>query len=218
MRGCSRLQQHVRPLVPGDRWVGQGGACAGAPALWRGGGACHPLHSTLCKVTSPPNGAHPTSCYAHGKGYGGWGACRKPRWGTDPFQPGDQRFSLVITRVKGLSPVNEVFSLFGHSVALLTHIMANLCRCRGSGATRFPNTRTIWLLHIFPAKVPRTTPSPLPGPAPAGPHPPFPAVGTTAYGGKGSKGRAVSGDRPIGAASCRPKHTKGVVPTDPFPE
>ena len=33
-------------------------------------------------------------------------------------------------------------------------------------------------------------------------------MGTTAYGGKGSKGRAVSGDRPIGAASCRPKHTK----------
>ena len=33
-------------------------------------------------------------------------------------------------------------------------------------------------------------------------------MGTTAYGGKGSNGRAVSGDRPIGATSCRPKHTK----------
>ena len=31
--------------------------------------------------------------------------------------------------------------------------------------------------------------------------------GTNADGGKGSKGRAVSDDRPIGAASCRPKHT-----------
>ena len=32
-------------------------------------------------------------------------------------------------------------------------------------------------------------------------------MSTTASGGKGSKGRAVSSDRPIGAASCRPKHT-----------
>ena len=32
-------------------------------------------------------------------------------------------------------------------------------------------------------------------------------MGTTAYGGKGSNRRAVSGDRPISAASCRPKHT-----------
>ena len=28
-------------------------------------------------------------------------------------------------------------------------------------------------------------------------------MGTTAYGGKGSKGRAANGDRPVGAASCR---------------
>ena len=28
-------------------------------------------------------------------------------------------------------------------------------------------------------------------------------MGTSAYGGKGSKGRAANGDRPIGAASCR---------------
>ena len=28
-------------------------------------------------------------------------------------------------------------------------------------------------------------------------------MGTTAYGGKGSKGRAANGDRPIGAAGCR---------------
>ena len=28
-------------------------------------------------------------------------------------------------------------------------------------------------------------------------------MGTTAYRGKGSKGRAVNGDRPLGAASCR---------------
>ena len=33
-------------------------------------------------------------------------------------------------------------------------------------------------------------------------------MGTTAYGGKGSKGRAVSGDRPSGVASCRPEHTR----------
>ena len=33
-------------------------------------------------------------------------------------------------------------------------------------------------------------------------------IGTTAYGGKGSKGRAIGGDRPIGAASCRPRRTK----------
>ena len=36
-------------------------------------------------------------------------------------------------------------------------------------------------------------------------------MGTTAYGGKGSKGRAVSGDWPIGAARCRQKHTQGVM-------
>ena len=28
-------------------------------------------------------------------------------------------------------------------------------------------------------------------------------MGTTAYGGKGSKGRVANGDRPVGAASCR---------------
>ena len=28
-------------------------------------------------------------------------------------------------------------------------------------------------------------------------------MGTTAYGGKGSKGRAANGDRPVGSASCR---------------
>ena len=28
-------------------------------------------------------------------------------------------------------------------------------------------------------------------------------MGTTAYGGNGSKGRAANGDRPVGAASCR---------------
>ena len=32
-------------------------------------------------------------------------------------------------------------------------------------------------------------------------------MGTTAYGGKRSKGRAVGGDWPKGAISCRPKHT-----------
>ena len=37
-------------------------------------------------------------------------------------------------------------------------------------------------------------------------------MGTTAYGGRGSKGRAVSGDRPIGTASCRPKHTSSPPP------
>ena len=31
-------------------------------------------------------------------------------------------------------------------------------------------------------------------------------MGTTADGGKGSKGRAANGDRPIGAASCRRDH------------
>ena len=38
-------------------------------------------------------------------------------------------------------------------------------------------------------------------------------MGTSAYGGQGSKGRAGSGDRPMGAATCRPKHTHGVMPT-----
>ena len=31
-------------------------------------------------------------------------------------------------------------------------------------------------------------------------------MGTTAYGGKGSKGRAANGDRPVVAASCRRDH------------
>ena len=31
-------------------------------------------------------------------------------------------------------------------------------------------------------------------------------MGTTAYGGKGSKGRAANGDRPVGAANCRRDH------------
>ena len=31
-------------------------------------------------------------------------------------------------------------------------------------------------------------------------------MGTTAYGGKGSKGRAANGNRPVGAASCRRDH------------
>ena len=34
-------------------------------------------------------------------------------------------------------------------------------------------------------------------------------MGTAAYAGKGFKGRAaVSGDRPVGAASCRPQHSQ----------
>ena len=37
-------------------------------------------------------------------------------------------------------------------------------------------------------------------------------MGTTADGGKGSKGRAANGDRPIGAASCRPTHTNPARP------
>ena len=31
-------------------------------------------------------------------------------------------------------------------------------------------------------------------------------MGTTAYGGKRSKGMAANGDRPVGAASCRRDH------------
>ena len=42
-------------------------------------------------------------------------------------------------------------------------------------------------------------------------------MGTTADGGKGSKGRAANGDRPMGAArSRREQHTKGDVPNPPF--
>ena len=41
-------------------------------------------------------------------------------------------------------------------------------------------------------------------------------MGTTAYGGKESKGRAANGDRPIGAASCRrEQHTQGDMSTPP---
>ena len=41
-------------------------------------------------------------------------------------------------------------------------------------------------------------------------------MGTTAYGGKGSKGRAANGDRPIGTASCRrEQHTNGNMATPP---
>ena len=45
-----------------------------------------------------------------------------------------------------------------------------------------------------------------------------PPLCTTAHGGRGSKGRAVNGDRPIGAARCRrEQYTKGVMPTPPPP-
>ena len=41
-------------------------------------------------------------------------------------------------------------------------------------------------------------------------------MGTTAYGGKRSKGRAANGDRPIGAASCRrEQHTMATCQTPP---
>ena len=51
-------------------------------------------------------------------------------------------------------------------------------------------------------------------------HPPTPRrrwpMGTTAYGGKGSKGRAANGDRPIGAASCRrEQYTKATCQRPP---
>ena len=43
-------------------------------------------------------------------------------------------------------------------------------------------------------------------------------MGTTAYGGKGSKGRAANGDRPVGAASCRgDHHTMASSQTPPLP-
>ena len=43
-------------------------------------------------------------------------------------------------------------------------------------------------------------------------------MGTTAYGGRGSKGRAANGDRPVGAAGCRrDHHTHGVMPNPPPP-
>ena len=40
-------------------------------------------------------------------------------------------------------------------------------------------------------------------------------MGTTAYGGKGSKGRAANGDRPVGAASCRRDHHTMPPPPPP---
>ena len=44
-------------------------------------------------------------------------------------------------------------------------------------------------------------------------------MGTTAYGGKGSKGRAANGDRPVGAASCRrDHHTMASCQNPPPPE
>ena len=58
------------------------------------------------------------------------------------------------------------------------------------------------------------------------PHPPHAeegeeghrAVGTTAHGGRGSKGRAANGDRPTGTASCRrEQYTHGDMPTPPPP-
>ena len=43
-------------------------------------------------------------------------------------------------------------------------------------------------------------------------------MGTTAYGGRGSNGRAANGDRPMGAAGCRrERYTKGDMPTPPPP-
>ena len=41
-------------------------------------------------------------------------------------------------------------------------------------------------------------------------------MGTIAYGGKGSKGRAVNGDRPMGAADCRrEQHTRSLDYAEP---
>ena len=43
-------------------------------------------------------------------------------------------------------------------------------------------------------------------------------MGTAADGGKGSKGRAANGNRPIAAPSYRrEQHTKGDMPTPPPP-
>ena len=43
-------------------------------------------------------------------------------------------------------------------------------------------------------------------------------MGTTAYGGKGSKGRAANGDPPVGAASCkREQYTKATCQKPPPP-
>ena len=40
-------------------------------------------------------------------------------------------------------------------------------------------------------------------------------MGAAAYGGRGPKERAVSGDRSIGAAGFRPKHTNVSCPPPP---
>ena len=41
-------------------------------------------------------------------------------------------------------------------------------------------------------------------------------MGTTAYGRKGSKRRAVNGDRPVCVASCRcEQHTMALMPKPP---
>ena len=42
-------------------------------------------------------------------------------------------------------------------------------------------------------------------------------MGTTAYGGKGSKGRAANGDRPIGAAGCRQEQYTKATCQPPLP-
>ena len=43
-------------------------------------------------------------------------------------------------------------------------------------------------------------------------------MGTAAYGGKRFKGRAaVSGERPIGGASCRQQHNQASCQTGPSP-
>ena len=44
-------------------------------------------------------------------------------------------------------------------------------------------------------------------------------MGTTACGGKGSKGRAANGDRPVGAARCRrEQQIQGDMPAPPPPK
>ena len=42
-------------------------------------------------------------------------------------------------------------------------------------------------------------------------------MGPTAYGGKGSEGRAANGDRPVGAASCRRDHHTMASCPNPLP-
>ena len=43
-------------------------------------------------------------------------------------------------------------------------------------------------------------------------------MGTTAYGGKGSKGRAVNGDRPVGPRAAHENKTYGDMPPPPPPQ